>query len=88
MVNDTRTCFFPSGAVATDNVACSSDEYTSCCGTHDLSLSNGLCLSVVHQPYVLSRGACTDPEWACEEFRAAASDRVTWEAAVRWCTCG
>ncbi|KAL3492404.1 hypothetical protein BJX62DRAFT_236223 [Aspergillus germanicus] len=70
MVNDTRTCFFPSGAVATDNVACSSDEYTSCCGTHDLCLSNGLCLSVVHQPYVLSRGACIDPEWGsgCPQY--------------------
>ncbi|KAL2794752.1 hypothetical protein BJX66DRAFT_189054 [Aspergillus keveii] len=70
MVNDTRTCFFPSGAVATDNVACSSDEYTACCGTHDLCLSNGLCLSVVHQPYVLNRGACTDPEWGsgCPQY--------------------
>ncbi|KAL4874898.1 hypothetical protein BJY04DRAFT_211732 [Aspergillus karnatakaensis] len=70
MVNETRTCFFPSGAVATNNVACSSDEYTSCCGTHDLCLSNGLCLAVVHQPYVLSRGACTDPEWGpgCPQY--------------------
>ncbi|KAL3477787.1 hypothetical protein BJX99DRAFT_257159 [Aspergillus californicus] len=70
MPNNTRTCFFPSGAVAPGNVACSSDEYTSCCGIDDLCLSNGLCLAVSHQPYVLSRGACTDPEWGsgCPQY--------------------
>ncbi|KAL3459004.1 hypothetical protein BJX64DRAFT_301614 [Aspergillus heterothallicus] len=70
MTNDSRTCFFPSGAVASNNVPCSSDEYTSCCGLSDLCLSNGLCLSVTHQPYVLSRGACTDPEWGsgCPQY--------------------
>ncbi|KAL4786419.1 hypothetical protein BJX76DRAFT_355147 [Aspergillus varians] len=70
MANDTRICFFPSGTVAPGNVACSSDQYTSCCGTNDLCLSNGLCLSVSHQPFVLSRGACTDPEWGsgCPQY--------------------
>ncbi|RAH51179.1 uncharacterized protein BO95DRAFT_492375 [Aspergillus brunneoviolaceus CBS 621.78] len=70
MTNDTRVCYYPSGAIADDNVPCSSDEYTSCCGSTDLCLSNGLCLSVTHQPYVLSRGACTDPQWAtgCSQY--------------------
>ncbi|KAL3486854.1 hypothetical protein BJX62DRAFT_241540 [Aspergillus germanicus] len=66
MSDNSRTCFFPSGAVASDSVPCSSDVYTSCCGTNDLFLSNGLCLSVDHQPYVLSRGGCTDPEWGSD----------------------
>ncbi|PYI24417.1 hypothetical protein BO99DRAFT_298675, partial [Aspergillus violaceofuscus CBS 115571] len=70
MTNDTRVCYYPSGAIADDNVPCSSDEYTSCCGSTDLCLSNGLCLSVTHQPYVLSRGACTDPQWGtgCSQY--------------------
>ncbi|PYH47028.1 uncharacterized protein BP01DRAFT_390173 [Aspergillus saccharolyticus JOP 1030-1] len=71
MTNDTRTCYYPSGEDAgSSNVPCSSDEYTSCCGQNDLCLSNGLCLSVSHQPYVLSRGACTDPQWGsnCSQY--------------------
>ncbi|KAJ5099931.1 hypothetical protein N7532_006932 [Penicillium argentinense] len=59
-----RKCYFPSGAEAPGNVPCSKDTVASCCGEEDICLSNGLCLNVGHQPYVLSRGACTSDSWA------------------------
>ncbi|CAG8415202.1 unnamed protein product [Penicillium salamii] len=63
MTTDDRKCYFPSGAEAPNNVPCRSDTNTWCCGTSDLCLDNGLCLNAGHQPYVLSRGACTSQDW-------------------------
>ncbi|PIG79595.1 hypothetical protein AARAC_001443 [Aspergillus arachidicola] len=63
MTSDTRQCYFPSGARAPNNVPCKSDTNTHCCGRSDICLDNGLCLNVGHQPYVLSRGACTNKNW-------------------------
>ena len=68
MTTDNRSCYFPSGAEAPNNVPCRSDTNTWCCGTTDLCLDNGLCLNAGHQPYVLSRGACTSKDWTgCTE---------------------
>ncbi|KAJ5167428.1 uncharacterized protein N7482_006209 [Penicillium canariense] len=63
MVADDRYCYFPSGNLAAGNVPCSDDTSATCCGSGDICLSNGLCLNVAHQPYVLSRGACTNSDW-------------------------
>ncbi|GIC86338.1 uncharacterized protein Aud_002707 [Aspergillus udagawae] len=62
MANSTRQCYFPNGTPSGD-VPCSSDEATGCCTSGDICLSNGICLNVAHQPYVASRGSCTDKEW-------------------------
>ncbi|KAE8151643.1 hypothetical protein BDV25DRAFT_138669 [Aspergillus avenaceus] len=65
-----RTCYFPAGNEAEGNVPCSGDKYTSCCGSGDLCLSNGLCMNINHQPYLLSRGGCTNQNWdqGCPEY--------------------
>ncbi|CAG8925814.1 unnamed protein product [Penicillium salamii] len=63
MATDNRTCYFPSGTEAPNNVPCRSDTDTWCCGNSDICLDNGLCLNAGHQPYVLSRGACTNKDW-------------------------
>ncbi|OJJ75509.1 hypothetical protein ASPBRDRAFT_37803 [Aspergillus brasiliensis CBS 101740] len=62
----TATCYFPDGTIASNNVPCSSDTYSACCGKSDVCLSNNLCMDTGEQPYVLSRGACTDPNWESE----------------------
>ncbi|PWY68144.1 hypothetical protein BO83DRAFT_87284 [Aspergillus eucalypticola CBS 122712] len=59
----TATCYYPDGTIASNNVPCSSDTYSACCGKSDVCLSNNLCMDTGEQPYVLSRGACTDPNW-------------------------
>ncbi|KAJ6189216.1 hypothetical protein N7519_004124 [Penicillium mononematosum] len=63
MVTDDRTCYYPLGTEAPDNVPCGSEENTSCCRPGDICLDNGLCISVGQQPYSLWRGACTNKEW-------------------------
>ncbi|PWY67248.1 hypothetical protein BO94DRAFT_540463 [Aspergillus sclerotioniger CBS 115572] len=65
-VSAANTCYFPNGNIATENVPCSSDGHSACCGTGDICLSNNLCMDTAEQPYVLSRGACTDPDWESE----------------------
>ncbi|KAB8075987.1 hypothetical protein BDV29DRAFT_189742 [Aspergillus leporis] len=65
------TCHWPDGTPATTDVSCSDDKYAPCCRAGNLCLSNNLYLNVVIQPYVLSRGACTDPNWDsdnCPQF--------------------
>ncbi|KAF5854954.1 hypothetical protein ETB97_010489 [Aspergillus alliaceus] len=61
--SDTRQCYFPKGNKAPNNVPCKSDTNTHCCGKTDICLDNGLCLNTGHQPYVLSRGSCTNEKW-------------------------
>ncbi|KAL4924694.1 uncharacterized protein BDV17DRAFT_207180 [Aspergillus undulatus] len=65
-----RPCYFPEGNLAPNNVPCSGERYTSCCGYQDICLSNGLCLATEVQPYVISRGACTNQNWdsGCPEY--------------------
>ncbi|BAE61593.1 hypothetical protein AFCA_007795 [Aspergillus flavus] len=62
-VYSVQTCYWPDGTPATEDVPCSDEKYASCCRSGNLCLSNNLCLNVAIQPYVLSRGACTDPNW-------------------------
>ncbi|KAI9040018.1 uncharacterized protein KD926_008709 [Aspergillus affinis] len=61
----TRTCYFPDHSISND-VPCTSDTYTHCCTAGDICLDNGYCYSVSHQPYVLSRGSCTDQNWGAD----------------------
>ncbi|KAB8265536.1 hypothetical protein BDV32DRAFT_144828 [Aspergillus pseudonomiae] len=70
-VYSTETCYWPDGTPATEDVPCSDEKYAPCCRSGNLCLSNNLCLNVAIQPYVLSRGACTDPNWNsdnCPQF--------------------
>ncbi|KAE8156191.1 hypothetical protein BDV40DRAFT_281865 [Aspergillus tamarii] len=70
-VSSAQTCYWPDGTPATEDVPCSDDKYAPCCRSGNLCLSNNLCLNVAIQPYVLSRGACTDPNWNsdnCPQF--------------------
>ena len=66
-----RTCYFPGGDVAIDDVPCFSGEADSpCCSKNSLCLSNGFCYGL-SQPYALSRGSCTNKNWpangACDD---------------------
>ncbi|RAL12170.1 uncharacterized protein BO97DRAFT_314863, partial [Aspergillus homomorphus CBS 101889] len=63
LVQSSRSCYFPSGSLAPENVPCSNSTYSACCGKNDICHSNGLCMDVSEQPYVLSHGACTDADW-------------------------
>ncbi|KAE8380845.1 hypothetical protein BDV26DRAFT_290106 [Aspergillus bertholletiae] len=70
-VYSAETCYWPDGTPATEDVPCSDERYAPCCRSGNLCLSNNLCLNVAIQPYVLSRGACTDPNWNsdnCPQF--------------------
>ncbi|KAF7596611.1 hypothetical protein BBP40_001012 [Aspergillus hancockii] len=62
-VYSSPTCYWPDGTPATADVPCSDEKNAPCCLAGNLCLSNNLCLNVAIQPYVLSRGACTDPNW-------------------------
>ncbi|KAB8234692.1 hypothetical protein BDV23DRAFT_181355 [Aspergillus alliaceus] len=71
VVYSESTCYWPDGTPATADVPCSDEKYAPCCRAGNLCLSNNLCLNVAIQPYVLSRGACTDPNWNsdnCPQF--------------------
>ena len=58
-----QTCYFPNGSEAPDDVPCSDDQHTNCCGKAGICLSNGFCLNALSQPYTISRGTCTDQNW-------------------------
>lgn len=60
-----QTCYYPNGAVASDQAPCSDAEFSACCNTDAICLSNNLCMGI-KQPFVLGRGACTDPNWTSE----------------------
>ncbi|KAJ5815408.1 hypothetical protein N7474_007185 [Penicillium riverlandense] len=58
-----RKCWFPGENVQdTLGFPCTSEEGSACCGQDAICLTNGLCLNL-QQPYVLSRGSCTDKSW-------------------------
>jgi hypothetical protein len=67
LVSATAPCYWPDGSIAKTNVPCSSAPNASCCGSNNICLSNNLCLDVFVQPYVLSRGGCTDPNWESDQ---------------------
>ncbi|RHZ55476.1 hypothetical protein CDV55_103133 [Aspergillus turcosus] len=67
LVSSTATCYWPDGSISKTNTPCSSGPNASCCDSHNICLSNNLCLDVFVQPYVLSRGGCTDPNWESDE---------------------
>ncbi|EEP79395.1 predicted protein [Uncinocarpus reesii 1704] len=60
------TCYFPDGSEAKRDVPCKSNGATFCCRYNDICMSNGICMGVGDQPYVMSRGTCTDREWKAE----------------------
>lgn len=61
--NYTRPCYFPDGNLAKNNVPCTAAPHTACCGASDICLSNGFCMNINHQPWTMSRGACTNQAW-------------------------
>ncbi|KAH9904453.1 hypothetical protein F4778DRAFT_790009 [Xylariomycetidae sp. FL2044] len=61
----TTTCYYPNGQPSQDDVPCldgGSSAASHCCAPASVCLTNGLCMSFT-QPYVLSRGSCTDQTW-------------------------
>ncbi|KAF7166273.1 hypothetical protein CNMCM5623_000030 [Aspergillus felis] len=66
LVSATATCYWPDGSIAKTNTPCSAGPNASCCDSNNICLSNNLCLDVLVQPYVLSRGGCTDPNWGSD----------------------
>ncbi|KAJ5229303.1 hypothetical protein N7489_010011 [Penicillium chrysogenum] len=74
-----KTCYFPSGDVAIDDVPCfSGDADSPCCSKNSLCLTNGFCYGL-SQPYTLSRGSCTNKNWpangACDDKCSGATER-------------
>ena len=61
-----QTCYYPNGAIASDQVPCSDAQFSACCHRNAICLSNNLCMGI-KQPFVLGRGACTDPDWQSEK---------------------
>lgn len=59
------SCYWPNKTPAENHVPCSSDVASACCAPNQICLSNKLCLSV-GQPFVLSRGSCTDPTYGSQ----------------------
>ncbi|KAF9884982.1 hypothetical protein FE257_000892 [Aspergillus nanangensis] len=70
MSPDNRPCYYRNGNEAKTNAPCTSENHTSCCDSKDICLTNGLCVNIGHQPYVLSRGSCTNPAWdeGCPQY--------------------
>ncbi|KAB5533638.1 hypothetical protein GE09DRAFT_1144612 [Coniochaeta sp. 2T2.1] len=60
-----QTCYYPNGAIASDQVPCSDAQFSACCHRNAICLSNNLCMGI-KQPFTLGRGSCTDPEWQSE----------------------
>ncbi|KAJ5825009.1 hypothetical protein N7447_007349 [Penicillium robsamsonii] len=61
-----KTCYFPSGDIAVDDVPCfSGDKDSPCCSKDSICLSNGFCYGKA-QPFALSRGSCTNKYWPVE----------------------
>ncbi|PYI11276.1 hypothetical protein BO78DRAFT_425790 [Aspergillus sclerotiicarbonarius CBS 121057] len=58
-----RTCYHPDKSVATSNVPYTSDSTTFCCDSGAICMTNGYCIGVGSQPYLLFRGSCTDEDW-------------------------
>ncbi|GIK00088.1 hypothetical protein Aspvir_004103 [Aspergillus viridinutans] len=87
LVPATATCYWPDGSVAKTNTPCSSGPNASCCGSHNICLSNNLCLDALVQPYVLSRGGCTDPNWESDECPSVCRN-VSTSSAVSLVTLG
>lgn len=59
-----ETCYYPDRVtVASSDVPCfSSDSGSPCCSKNAICLNNGYCMSI-SQPFVLSRGSCSDSQW-------------------------
>ncbi|OOF99039.1 hypothetical protein ASPCADRAFT_127613 [Aspergillus carbonarius ITEM 5010] len=58
-----RTCYHPDKSIAASNVPCTSDSTSFCCDSGAICMTNGYCIGVGSQPYLLFRGACTDQDW-------------------------
>lgn len=59
-----KPCYNPDGTLSEDDVPCTSEQNTHCCGKSSICLSNGYCLGADAQPFGLSRGSCTNQNWA------------------------
>lgn len=59
-----KPCYNPDGTLSEDDVPCTSEQNTHCCGKSSICLTNGYCLGADAQPFGLSRGSCTNQNWA------------------------
>ncbi|OJJ45989.1 hypothetical protein ASPZODRAFT_142626 [Penicilliopsis zonata CBS 506.65] len=69
-----QSCYYPDGSVADNDVPCTDNENTWCCGKGTICMTNLYCVNI-SPPYVLSAGSCTDVSWdqdtcapECEEY--------------------
>ncbi|EME40690.1 hypothetical protein DOTSEDRAFT_65358 [Dothistroma septosporum NZE10] len=57
-----QQCYFPDGTPSTDIPCGSSGQSSSCCGSDEFCMDNGLCFG----GGLVSRGSCTDRTWASQ----------------------
>ena len=79
-----RTCYFPAGNIAYDNVPCQpQNAQTHCCSGTQYCLANGLCrVNLDPGTTEFARGACTDKDWnspACpQQCKACRFPHLHW----------
>ncbi|EPE05837.1 hypothetical protein F503_08368 [Ophiostoma piceae UAMH 11346] len=85
-VASNRTCYYPDGTVSPDDMPCSDADTTHCCNSMNACLSTGYCMSAAQQPYVISRGSCTDDAWGtgCPARCAGSSDNPGGGRPISW----
>lgn len=81
-----RTCYFPDGSVSPGDFPCSDADTTHCCNAGNACLSTGYCMSAEQQPYVISRGSCTDNAWGtgCPAKCAGTNDDPSGGLPISW----
>ncbi|KAH8692201.1 hypothetical protein BGW36DRAFT_464744 [Talaromyces proteolyticus] len=82
---DNRACYYPDQSQALTDVPCGNGTEVACCGSGDICLSTGFCLSIEQQPYALSRKSCTDKNWGvnCPNYCLQESSyNLTWVSVV------
>lgn len=81
-----RTCYFPDGSVSAGDFPCSDADTIHCCNSENACLSTGYCMSAEQQPYVISRGSCTDNAWGtgCPAKCAGTNDDPSGGLPISW----
>lgn len=88
-------CYFPNGQTAVKDAPCNNDaDYSACCGSGFVCLSNGMCATLVdlgkpgdQKPFF--RASCTDKSWtsgSCPSYCLNPKlDSVNWAATMGQC---
>ncbi|KAL1893042.1 hypothetical protein Sste5346_006723 [Sporothrix stenoceras] len=81
-----RTCYFPDGSESPSDFPCSDADTIHCCNSQNACLSTGYCISAEQQPYVISRGSCTDNAWGtgCPAKCAGTNDDPSGGLPISW----